>query len=186
MIRTALDLARVTGVVWGHPFERPQTARWILGNPDSPPGDLGLRLMDKLCDHVDVTGTGGVFIEQPLAPHEFPKDKRGRAQINLMTVLKLHGYVFTALTVCRSRNIPAQMYHRQDVLAHFTGQPRFRERDDGKRACVARAKIIYGLDIGYDEADALALWDLGCARETPKAYLQARLERPILPSRARS
>jgi hypothetical protein len=184
LIRTALDLARITGVVWGRPFERPQTDRWMLGGADTPVGDLGLELMDKLCDHIDVKKPGAIFIEQPLAPHEFPKDAKGRAQINLQTALKLNGYVFMAITVCRSRNIPVKMFHRQEVLAHFTGQSRYREKDAGKRACVARARQLYQLDIGYDEADALALWDLGCALENQKAYIAARLNGPLLQSRA--
>ena len=61
MIRTALDLARITGVVWGKPFERPQTDRWMLGGADTPVGDLGLALMDRLCDHIDVKKPGAIL-----------------------------------------------------------------------------------------------------------------------------
>jgi hypothetical protein len=172
VIYTALDLASRTGVAWGVPFQQPACTAWELRGPSR--GRRGLDLMSRLVEHLDTVRPDKVFIEKPLEPLALVRlDSTGAV------VLLLNGLVMLAETVCASRGIPSILYDRQDVLAHFTGQAKYREKDGGKAACAVRCRQLWRLDLRWDEADACALWHLGCAREDPKSYALAGLKEPV-------
>ena len=175
----ALDLARVSGVAWGDPFDlhaRPSFESWTLGEPNSPLGARGLDLMQRLERHLYNFPPAKVFIEKPMRVTGMLK-KGGADQ---STIMQLNGLVFIALTICWSRRIPTALHERQDVLKHFTGQPRYKDGKDGKRACQTRIKQIWGLIVGEDAADAGALLHYGAALEDQFAFLEARANEPVM------
>lgn len=174
-VYTGLDLARVSGIAYGVPFERPRTELWELSPQDGAWGARGLKLMQFLTEHLDQVKPAKVFIERPLKPIA-----RSRVDNSFEQNFLGNGLAFMAVTICHSRQVPWVLIDRQDVLLHFTKQARYSEKHAGKKACVIRCRQVYGMSVGYDEADATALWDLGCARENPQAYALAGVQRPIV------
>jgi hypothetical protein len=172
----ALDLAASTGMAVGVPFETPTLERWkLLG---ATRGERGLDLIKRLTRTISEAGPiTHITIEKPLEPERLAKlDTTGWG------VIQLNGLVFLAETIAAAHDI----HDRQDVLRHFTGIARYKVNEDGKRACVVRCKQLWGLTVGYDEADAGALWDYANAKLNPRGYALAGVNRPFRPfSRAR-
>src|SRR5215211_1834260 len=175
MIYVALDLARVSGAAWGPAFERPTFQTWTLGEVHSPLGARGVELAQRLRQLINDVCPGKVFIEAPMR-----MSGAMRKGSNADTLLQLHGLVFLAQTVCWKAGVECKLYERQAVLKHFTGQPRYKDSKDGKRACMTRIKQIWGVEVREDEADAGALLHYGCALNEPKAYIKARGSEPVM------
>jgi hypothetical protein len=174
-IRLGLDLAAKSGVVWGQPFEAPEFAVWDLRAPRL--GQRGFNLMQRLTplvDHLKPRGLSKAYIETPLDAHVAAK--MGAIQ---ETTISLNGYVFLAMTILDTLGIEYALVDRQKALQHFVGQPRFKNKDDGKRACVVRCKQLGWGDVSFDEADAAALWDCGCARDNPREFALHGVERAV-------
>jgi hypothetical protein len=174
VIVTALDLARVSGVAFGPPFAQPTFQTWTLGEVGSPLGERGCELLRRLNDHLARIEPARVYVEAPMRP----RIAVGKDGGNAATALQLNGLVFLALTVCWSRRVPTVMLDRRPALKHFTGQAGYKDRDAAKRACKARIRQLWRVDVGLDEADAGALLDYGCSLDNPKAFMQSRMSQP--------
>lgn len=183
-IYTALDLARVTGICAGVPFRRPVLCEhWTLGEPGEYHGhyaDRGLELSRLLKEHCLIWKPAKVFIEAPLELKQMGAGKGNQGKGNFSDLLQGNGLVFLTMVILRKIGTPFICYQRQTVLKHFTDQARFKIRDDGKRACVARARQLWQLSLTWDEADAAALWDYGCALEHQREYVHAAVASPVL------
>lgn len=168
----AFDAAKKCGVCYGPAFKPPVVTTWDL------PGDLGERgcfLMKNTRLTFERIKPAKCFIEAPMEAHV--ATMAGTAPT---TTISLNGYVFVLMMVCHQFDVPWELYPRQTILKHFTGQGRYAKKDDGKRACVVRCKQL-GYEVrNYDEADAAALWDYGCAVNNPRAYALAGVQRAAM------
>lgn len=173
MIYASLDLAKQTGVCWGTPGGRPEFETWQLGGMSLERGFRGVELMKKLVDFLAYVKPAKVFIEEPITPQG-----QMNAGSSLEVTIALQGYVFLAETVCFSRGVPTILYARQDVLKHFTGQSRYKQKGAGKKACMMRSLQLRWQPANEDEADAGALWHYGCAEEDRASYLKRAAGEP--------
>lgn len=168
----ALDIARLTGAVVGNAFHAPLAEIWEVDAPER--AGRFVMLQARMIPWLIRWRPVHVFIEKPM-------DARAMHTVGtpFHTQMQLTGLVAVAEMTCEKFGIPTTLYSRQDVLGHFTGVKRFKEKDDGKRACVVRCKQLGYYVEGYDQADAAALWDYGLAKLLPKTYRRVGNERAL-------
>lgn len=169
---SAFDAATLTGVASGLVGEAPRLETWGLGQKER--GLAGLALLTKLNWYLHDFKPDMVFIEEPL-----PAAVLTTIGTTLETTIKLYGLVFLIETVCSSHDIPTVQYRRQAVLKHFTGASRFPEKNGGKEACLARCAQLRWPAKDFEQADAAALWDYGCAQQRAAAWLAKASDRPM-------
>jgi hypothetical protein len=171
-VYAALDLAKSSGVCWGEAFQPPTFETWVFKAKSRPARFHELRI--ALAELLYRAKPAKVFIEEPVSPHIL-----AGIGSSVETALQLNGMVALAEELCWHRGVATELFNRQKVLGHFTGQPRFKKKDDGKRACLVRCKQLGWDAEGFDQADAAALWDYGCARESPSAWALAGVDRAM-------
>lgn len=170
----AFDLATKTGLAWGNPGERPSWDMWDLKHGRTV-GARGYAFMKRYTKFVDTVKPDKIYIEEPLSPHVM--DLIGAtADTNIFLV----GIVFLALTISHARQIPTERIEVQDVRGHFTGRRRYKDRDQAKKATIARC-IQLGWRVEGDDnvADACALWDYACARVGGSTWAEVHARAPL-------
>jgi len=138
-------------------------------------GARGLRMLTRLSHHFDEFKPDVVWVEEPIS-----NQSAERIGTNIETRIQLDGLVYMVHAIAHSRSIRVRMAERQSILKHFTGRPRYKEKDGGKKACLVRCKHLGWIADGYDQGDAAALWDFACAFEAPRAWTADASDRPTL------
>lgn len=172
-----LDLATTSGIAYGAAGEKPRCATWNLGRGLTR-AHSGLNLMRKLLAFIEEYHPDHIFIEEPMHARTMV-----RMGATVHTQVMLSGLVFMAETVAYSRGVKTTTVPVQTVRKHFVGKAIFKGKDAGKRVVAARCRAL-GWDFdGFDQADAAATWDYGCAVSAP-SYAIIAAERPHTGARA--
>lgn len=169
----SIDAAKSTGFAVGVPFTKPHCETWVLKGATRAERYVHLRA--KMIAAFTRYQPAVCFIEEPLA---------ARVLVNvgatIDTQLQLNGLVAVAEMVCELYDVRPVLVERQLVLGHFTGQQRYKGgQEAAKRACVARChQLGYQIE-GYDQADAAAQWDYGCAQLYRNVYATVNSALPL-------
>lgn len=174
----ALDIATLTGVAVGHPFDPIEFLTWDLKKLAGG-GPRPIRF-NVLRSRILTLGTKYNFTKVFI---ELPMDARQMFHLGtpIETQMLLTGAAAIAEMTLDELGVEVGWYDRQEILQHFTGQKRYKGKDMGKKACVARCAQLGWRVEGFDQADAAALFDFGCAREKylQRYYAQIATERPL-------
>ncbi len=171
---TALDLATKTGVCYGEAGAKPMFTTWNFSSFKIR-GMRALYLNYYLDKHLNEFVPDKIYIERPLNPRTlFEIGTRDE------TATLLSGLVLVAEMVAAKHGINVDSTITPQVARqHFLGRSKFSERGEGKEVSFRRAKMLEWPVHDLDQADAAALWDLGCARSRPNAWSRAAVERPL-------
>ena len=157
----ALDIATRTGWAYGRIPVRGMTAlEAVATKPPQPDSGvilvrsrLGIghflsEFVDHLGELLDTRKPSAVVIEAPILPQT----------VNFETVRKLMAMAGLAEMLATQRGIRRLRFVQpSSVKKHFTGSGRAK-KPDMEAACTSRGWVF----VDDNEADALAIWDLGC------------------------
>lgn len=151
----ALDLASKTGVAVGDPNTIPLCFTENLGEVGEHHGARfaqAFRMMKRL---IVAHQPALIVLEAPF------KTKHSKMQIEYM-LMGLRGCVMGAAHMF---HIPFEQHDVSTIRKHFIGHGRLK-RADAKRATIARCGQLGWKVANDDEADAAALWDYACSRQS--------------------
>jgi len=168
----ALDPATTSGVAFGKPGDTPSFRTWRLKGENR--GVKGVAFLGFMRDLLDEVEPERVFIESPMGIIAATK----KGGIPPETILLLNGLVMLAETACASRRVPCELLDRNRAVFHFCGR-KPKVAGTAKAMCQSRARLLGWPVQTLDEADAAALWDLGCCLANPRAQVQAMIDRPL-------
>lgn len=99
-------------------------------------------------------------------------------------ILYLRGAVGVFEAAAARAGVPLiTMVGAQDIRQTFTGKRTFKDRDEGKRAAMAIARMLDWNPVNFDEADAAAGWLHACAQTDPRVAFQIS---PLMRARAQT
>ena len=151
----ALDLASKTGVAIGNPNTIPLCFTEVLGETGEHHGARfaqAFRMMKRL---ITTHEPGLIVLEAPF--------KTNKSQMHVENMLMgLRGCVMGAAHMF---HVPFEQHEVSTIRLHFIQHGKLK-RADAKRATIARCKQLGWKVANDDEADAAALWDYACARQS--------------------
>lgn len=146
----ALDLATTTGIAIGDTAGKPVGQTEQLGDVGGLHGRRFAYAMRLTSDLIRDHKPDLVVIEEPIA--NGPVGDRNR----LMMAMGLRGVVFAA---CSVRKVRVAEYSVNTVRKHFIGNG-FIRSEPAKKATFERCVRLGWKPANFDEADAMAVWDL--------------------------
>lgn len=161
MIVAGLDMATMTGVAVGPIGGRPHLFSVDLGagRPHDERFACALRLAKRLITDEGVTHIG---IEAPIkAKH----DKKATNELLMGIVACVRGWA-------NVKDVPVEVFEVGTIDKHFLGNKMI-GREERKRAIVNRCKLLGWTPATDDEADAAAVWETMCSRQSPAYAAQS-------------
>jgi Holliday junction resolvasome RuvABC endonuclease subunit len=151
----AFDLASTTGVAFGRPGATPRFWTEVLGKAGQDQAirfSQALHMTQRLINELQ---PDLLAIEAPLAAGG------GGAQSRAELAMGIRGCV---MGIAHHKRVPVVQYAVPTIRKHFIDHGRL-ERSEAKRATIARCRQL-GCDVANDnEADAVALFYLTCAKQ---------------------
>ena len=157
----ALDLASKCGVAVGDPNTIPLCFTEVLGETGTHHGARfaqALRMMNRL---IKTYEPGLIVLEAPM--------KIARGNKNIEEVLM--GLRACVMGIAHMHHIPFEQHDVKTIRKHFIGNGSLK-RADAKAATIARCGQLGWKVKNDDEADAAALWDYACSRQSRSHSLQ--------------
>lgn len=161
----ALDLGWKMGFCEGEIAGTPVSGSIKLGGNQADIVDRCVALEDWLADRLSFRpDVLAIEAPIPLAAMKQNSEAVVMATLGMSLVAKVQA---RRSGMAESR---VQLFNVQDVRRHFIGVRSLKTPDDGKRAAALQCAAI-GWEVNdFDAADAVALWDLACARTAPNVY----------------
>lgn len=172
---SAFDFATTVGVCDGRIGEKPRHFTWFL--EDAGEGrPLRLALFRQFCDAYFAEYRPDVVCYEKPLPIAIAV-RIGAAEDVVLMLRGGLGVLESCAAIAGVKRI--ESIGVQDARKHFTGQRTFKKGE--AKAAVMRACSAMGYKVANaDEADAVAIWSLACARENPasadltRAHLEAK------------
>ena len=169
----ALDLSINTGYAIGRPGAHPRSGSVRLKRRDEPEQIAWRNLGCWLRDQFAFEPPNFVVYEAALDPAAMRElGNSGR------TITLQWGHVAAVEAICGPLGIRTQAVNVQTVRKHFTGRARWGERDEAKRAVIARCHTLSLMPRDCrdnNRADAIAVHDWACATFGRRTFRQDKL-----------
>ena len=162
----SLDIAHKLGWAEGAINDTPVSGSLFLGGRQADIIDRCIALEDWLADRLSFR-PDILAIEAPI-----PLAAMGGMATEAVVFATL-GMSLVARVQAQRSGMPTsriQLYKPQDVRQHYVGVRTFKVKDDGKRCCALKSQEIGWQVNDFDASDAVALWDLACAKVAPSVY----------------